>query len=548
MSSLSISTDITLEYDGSTFIVTSTPYSAPLTLSSTALTPVVVTCNFSANISNANHYIIVGSSNITFDGVNQPINVSGVNNYHGLIQNIIYNNIIIQNIIINSINSTLLTNSGWIGQTGFTNGIFDHCGSTGNIPNDCGGIVGSHSTNCTVSNSYSKGNIVNFAGGILGAYCVNCHAINCFSTGSISNNSGGIFGGHTNDSATSATSTAVGCYSNGLIGNVSNYSNGGIYGSYCNSSAITSTCLANNCFSVGHIYGDDSGSNGGIFGITCISSCIATNCYALGQIGVRCGGIFLSSIDCQAIDCYSVGLIERLGGGIFGFNCSGIAQRCYSIGNIGDNAGGIYGNLSVDCRANNCYTLGTLGIDSGSLFGTNSTNSSCLDCYVLFGTRTNFFGTGDSGSVITNCLTENGGTWNDVNAQSTIANANSDWFSVGLNVAYLLASFNTYGGLTPNGYQYVYIIPNLVEVISNGIQTTMFVTGYYTNQLISDIVIASQPYSSQIYGYVITTDSITIHVKNHKHHKHHKHYKHHKHITDDSPLWMQFPPQLPLIF
>jgi len=531
MSSFNITENITLNYDGTNFIINSVNYSAPLSLQNSTEFDVTVTLNFASAVSSASHYIIVNSSNITFDGANSTINISAAG-YSGLIQSIGNNAIIIQNIIVNSSPGSLMNNGGWICRENFENCLAINCIVFGFIPNNSGGILGANCNNCIANNCSSFGTIANNSGGIFGANCnncvtnscfsngdiennsggifgygsINCTANQCFSSGSILTNSGGIFGSNCNNNALNANCVANGCYSLGIIGNTNSYNSGGIFGVSCNSSATNSTCSALYCFSLGYIYGDNSGGNGGIFGGNGIS-CTAQNCYSIGLIGTSSGGIFLTSTNGEALYCYSIGSISTLAGGIFSMSCSDCsAISCYTVGNIDSQAGGIFGSQSNNCSAQFCYSLGNANTAAGSIFGSSSTNSTCTSCYVLHGLTSNLFGNGSSNTTIINCIAENGGSWDDVYAQATIANSNSQWISVLSNTPFLLESFNNsnFQNLSPYGYQYTYVIPNNLTITENGIKTYLFLTGYYKQ--------SQQNYSSNIYGYLFANYSITVNL------------------------------------
>jgi len=75
--------------------------------------------------SSASNYFICGTNNITFDGLNNPIIVTGTG-WQGLIQNgtgsDAKSNITVQNIIINNNSASLSTNSGWVCQSNFGKG------------------------------------------------------------------------------------------------------------------------------------------------------------------------------------------------------------------------------------------------------------------------------------------------------------------------------------------------------------------------------------------------------------------------------------------
>jgi hypothetical protein len=549
MSSLSVSNNIEIEYDGTDYIYNSTIINTPIVIINLGSNQITVKLNFYGNISNVNDYITIGTNNITIDGQNIPININ-VANYGGLIRNNSdsYYNIIIQNVHINTIGSgSLANNAGWI-CSGFTTNLLDNivctainCSSNGNITttniiNAKGGIFGSGTINCVATNCYSTGNINNGGGGIFGQKCGNCTANNCYSTGNIINASGGIFGFATNYQGNNYISNAINCfstgnidsdnresggifgynsnlsasnsqiyaencYSTGSIGGKDSSGNGGIFSGSCNAfSIINCTCYANNCSSYGNIYGDiTSISNGGIFGIGA-ENCEANNCFSIGEIGMYSGGIFLTATNCNAYNCYTIGKIGECGGGIYGRNISQCnALYCYSTGNISDSAGGIYGYLTDYSNAIQCYSIGSLGINSGGIFGINCTSPISNRCYIL---GANIFGNNATDPVSTNSYSENN-IWNDINALN-ILNDYDNWFSYTTNTPFLLSSYDNNINI-PIGYKYTYILPDIITYTTRQDVTLIIIIGFYSNQqTYSDII------GNNIYGYSFNTNNLNI--------------------------------------
>ena len=194
----------------------STISSWPCTLTNISDTNKTVYITNNLEITDITRYFIIGSSNITIDGLNNTININLVTNYPGVFQNGAeqtngHSNIIIKNLGVTSNGSTLSVNAGWVGHK----------------------YMNKSTTDCEVTNCYSTGDI-----GAVG--------------------SGGIFGKSSYGSATN-------CYSMGVI---SGPASGGIFG-------ISSTGTATNCYSMGVISGFFSG---GIFGISPIGT--TTNCYS----------------------------------------------------------------------------------------------------------------------------------------------------------------------------------------------------------------------------------------------------------------------------
>jgi hypothetical protein len=333
-------------------------------------------------ITNNNFFFIIGSSNVTFDGLNQSINIS-VNNYNGLFKqsNNDIENIIIQNFIITSTNGYLASNAGWLCQTCFRNGTINNCITYGNIDSGCcGGICGSNAFNCVVNKCHSSGLIGSYNnGGIYGNSAINCSAINCYSLGDIYGDDDGF--------------------------------SGGIYGSN------SENCIASNCYSVGSI----GVKCGGIFSIANNSE--ATNCYSLGNINIRSGGIFgINATDSESVNCYSWGDISEYGGGIFAVSAqSSTAINCYSTGDINNNGGGIFGAFSHSVDAINCYVSGM-------------NKEPTLD---------GIFGNASNDINLINCYTESISGWDDINALSCLNNTpNIIWISLGNNTPFFLSSFN----------------------------------------------------------------------------------------------------------
>ena len=506
MSSITLSSDSVLTWDGSDYLINDQTISAlPLSISSSDDSiPITVTLNFTGAITTTANYIVVNSRNMIFDGNNNPITISGALGYGGLLSNV-NNNVIIQNIIITVTNSTLSFGAGWVCRSGGQNTTIQNCSSNGPISSSAGGICGSGSSSITINNCRSIGIISSSAGGVIGENCSSIALNNCYSAGNIYNYAGGICG------ANSTSCTAVGCYSTGQIGSISNYNSGGIFGNAPNS------CTATYCFSTGNIYGDVDGSNGGIFGTTfSTANCTATNCYSIGNIGISSGGIYSPGFHSIAVNCYSMGNISDYAGGIFGDgseHCT--ATACYNIGNIASDAGGIFGTAGTDNIATYCYNLGTISGNGGSIFGSYGTFT-CSFCYTLYGSNSQFGGTDNDGTVA-NCITENGGSWNDIHANSTIVTGET-WFSASPNTPFLLSSFNitsnnniTYG-LLPTGLQYFYTIPslsNVTTITSNGTPhfDTYIITGYYAQPPEQDTIL-----TSLIYGYSILNYTMNITV------------------------------------
>jgi len=238
-----------------------TSNSSSLTFTTISSWPVQLNKNLASNLNviilnNLNltilsQYFIISSNDINIQSdytntANITINIDGISNYHGFIQNgstsvdtsgnIIFNNDAKSNITINYLgvttsNFSTLDNTisgfeaGWLGQT----------------------YWGNSSTGCSITNCYSTGDIATYSGGILGSNSVSI-ITDCFSSGIIGNYAGGIVGSGSN-------STISNCYSSGVIGDYA----GGIVGS--NSSGSVSNSYSSGTVSItgaGGIIGSSS--------------------------------------------------------------------------------------------------------------------------------------------------------------------------------------------------------------------------------------------------------------------------------------------------
>jgi hypothetical protein len=342
-------------------------FSWPLTITGgSQSTPTVLTFGANRIFSDTNHYFVIGSDYITIDGLGYTVDISGVSDYPGLVQNGTsgtngYSNTTIQNVSVRSIgSSTLAGGQGWIGQQYYSNNasgnIIQYCYSTGDIGTGCGGIVGT---------------IVAYGGNILILYCS--------TTGAITGQSaGGIFGGSAGNNY--GTATARDCYTTGVISGISA---GGIFGKYAG--RYNGSASSINCHTTGAISGNTSGGIFGQFAGRINGIATVSNCYTTGAIsGSSGGGIFGGSAGnnygtATATNCYTTGAISgSSGGGIFGEDCRGsIATKCFSTGNItGENAGGIFGLTNYNyttgrpMSAINCYSTGDInGTAAGGIYG-----------------------------------------------------------------------------------------------------------------------------------------------------------------------------------
>lgn len=267
-------------------------------------------------------YIICGSANIQFgstslktDGTRSVITIDGVTNYPGLIKNGDsitpgFSNIYVYNLEVSiSGSSTLALDNGWIGQAYFGNQATDNyivnCFSSGDIPENGGGIVGKNAGSGSGATLYirgcsSSGQISISSGGIVGSNggsdggSVTCEQ--CWSTGSIGDDAGGIF---SREAGTAGQAVADKCYSTGLIAGYA----GGIFGSYAGTNGLAS---AERCYSIGAIDLNGGGIFGGLAGFNG-GTTLATNCYSNGTLASVGNGIYGSDKEpgAQTVNCYS---------------------------------------------------------------------------------------------------------------------------------------------------------------------------------------------------------------------------------------------------
>jgi len=286
-----------------------------------------------------------GSSSLSNSGERVNIDISGVTDYYGLIENGTeefdgYNNIYIYNLIVSSTGSTLtgFDSAGWFGRIYFginaTNNYIINCSSTGPIPTYAGGIVGGGA--CRAISAPSS-----------------MYIYGCSSSGTIGNNAGGIVGdGALSSSSFIAEMYIEQCYSTGAIGT----DGGGIVGSFALTGSSTSYMSINKCYSTG-----DLGVSAG------------------GIVSLYVGSETTSEIQLEIDSCYTTGSMvipADYSGGICGPNVRNTnVINCYTTGDIDtDNAGGgIFGNNSTNSTATNCYVSGSTNINLGYIFALSST-------------------------------------------------------------------------------------------------------------------------------------------------------------------------------
>lgn len=253
-------------------------------------------------------YIQFGSTSLKSTGLRHEITIDNVENYPGLIQNgtsdsIGHNYIYVFNLIVNSNNSNLIEYGGWVGQQNFGRGdeqmetfvgnnYFVNCHTSGDIPSNCGGIVGGdcgHASFITLLHCSSSGEIGQYSGGIVGpnsGYYASVTCEECWSEGNMPNEGGGIFG---KNGGNRGQAIATRCYSEGNI----NYRGGGIFSSFAGASSGSAT--ASHCYSLGTITED----SGGIIGCLCSNdsgNTTVTNCFSVGTYDAENCGI-ISTFD-----------------------------------------------------------------------------------------------------------------------------------------------------------------------------------------------------------------------------------------------------------
>jgi hypothetical protein len=494
-SQITLTANTTITYDGSIFNVEgdNTDYSGPLEIlrDINVSDHITISLNYTAPISDNDHYLKINLNNITIDGQKSQISIDSTN-YPGLFSFIVLShyNIRINNINIKATSGITLQDScGWLCDgNGFSNGAINNCSVFGDIGSNNGGLIGDGSVSCTANNCFFSGKIDTNSGGIFGVNSLYCVANNCYSTGNITGSSGGIFGLNADHC------TANFCYSIGQIGKSSDYNNGGIFGE------TSQYCNANFCFSMGNIYGDNDGGNGGIYS-TIQSSAEATNCFSVGNIGPNAGGIYKGCLYGTATNCYSIGNIGHDAGGIFGYSTAqSTALNCYSHGNVGDNGGGIFGSNSDNITANYCYNIGTIGSNAGGISGNNCTNVIFQNCYIL---ATWLYGLFDGTNSLSNCISDEG-TWNDTNAKATLTNYESEWIVTDQDIPFLLSSYVDCRFAVPYGYETLIYLNNITTITESGTTQLIFIDGFYST--------SSMSLMPGLYGYNIINKSVTAQV------------------------------------
>jgi hypothetical protein len=362
--------------------------------------------------------IQIGSTSLNVDGTRPKIDISGVSDYLGLIQNGNdsnngYNNVNVFNLEVRAVGGSTLyvsegPGSGWVCQQYFGKG------ATGNY----------------VVNCYSDGPINIICGGIVGPY---------------------------SGSGSGAQLTIIGCSSSGQI----DYLGGGIAGLRCGSNGGNIRIASS--WSTGDISGNDSGGIVGS-GVAADGGYILLNyCYSEGAInGNGAGGIVGASAG-DAGDgvgivnvgvCYSKGNMSgSMCGGIMGKFWSGQIQiyNCYSTGNITaiDDIGAIAGpsESTNSFQISNCYATGSTANALGYILGGQSNVSTNVGDWIL---QNNYSEAENSSSG-----------WNSTNANTVLQGLPNPvigdlWISTGTNQPYELY----YMGYSPYTKENIYFIGN----------------------------------------------------------------------------------------
>lgn len=242
----------------------------------------------------ASDYITFGDECLGENGTRAIVTISGLQFYSGLIRNNTkdggaYNNIVIRNIEVRAVeDSSLSDRAGWIGTENFAKGATGNkiinCRVVGNVPNNCGGIVGANCTpagtllieGCVVSGDIGErvnGN-EGGAGGIVGRYASGRITISrCSSTGNIIyDEAGGILGADADD--TNGEILITNCYSTGdILGTA-----GGIVGA--NVDTDLNGLIIDTCYCEGDL--QDINNGGLIVGAFLNGPVKIRNCFTLG--------------------------------------------------------------------------------------------------------------------------------------------------------------------------------------------------------------------------------------------------------------------------
>lgn len=181
-------------------------------------------------ITSADQYFIAGSDNIEFKGSDigeahpTVFTIYNVTDYIGLLQNGTNSNpghssVRIQDIFVHAVNSTLIANAGWIGQSYYAGSVINS-GSDGDIPAGGGGLIGAYSDGSSVTNSYTTGDMGVDGGGLIGAYSTNATVNTSYTIGGIGANAGGIIGSNSDgaDVSASYSTGSIGIFGGGIIG------------------------------------------------------------------------------------------------------------------------------------------------------------------------------------------------------------------------------------------------------------------------------------------------------------------------------------------
>ena len=163
-SQITLSANTTITYDGSIFNVEgdNTDYSGPLEIlrDINVSDHITISLNYTAPITDNDHYLKINLNNITIDGQKSQINIDSTD-YPGLFSFIVdlHNNIRINNINIKATSGITLRDScGWLcNGNGFRNGAINNCSVFGDIESNNGGLIGEGGEYCVANNCFFSG-------------------------------------------------------------------------------------------------------------------------------------------------------------------------------------------------------------------------------------------------------------------------------------------------------------------------------------------------------------------------------------------------------
>ena len=262
-------------------------------------------------LSDSSQYFMIGADNVTIDGQNNTIDISGVypglvqSGYPGLVQNNGFKNATIQNIIIFSTDSMLMDGAGWIAQDGFNgkNNLIQYCNNSADITGvGCGGIVGQNVTDLSLKWCSNYGQISGQnCGGIVGQLAGIIDINGCSNAGSIAGQqSGGICGPY---------ASRINIYSSSNVAKIIANGAGGIIGAFAGYQS--GLVELNQCYNIGEIMGLQAGGLCGSSSAFDKGTILIYNSYNSGiGIGGFFGSIDSSSNGVGLSECYNVGTTD----------------------------------------------------------------------------------------------------------------------------------------------------------------------------------------------------------------------------------------------